>query len=907
MLTEELAIKKVLNSEVSKTITNQIKEQEGLNDNAKAREKEAKAAERQAAASEKAAKKAAEEARPYKQLALAFAAAAKEAQDLGAKYGTLDKRSQAAAKRANELNNELKKIDASIGNHQRNVGNYGSAFDKVGTSVKNLATNFLGLLGIVGVGSIFKDSVDEFLEMDKNVRQLQNTLKNLGVPEAFDRISASANRLQKQFGYIDNDDILKSFNQLIVYGKLTEDQMNDLIPVIIDFAAASGQSLEGATSTVIKALEGNGKALKEYGINMKDAKTTTEAFGLVMTELKPKVDGVAKSFQESAAGGLATAKQEFKDLKEEIGAGVIPILNSVIGFLLDAAKGAKALYNDLKDLFTLKSPGSTNTTQFVTAQIKTDVDALIKGMEGLDLPEKQKRINGLIFSQQEVLRLAKDNQYLFAKGIGTQADDIRFFGNDSEKKANIDYAKGVIKLLQERKKVLQDPAVTNKVLGIGDPNKPFSTGAKTKGDDPAKKAAELAERNRKAQFEATKAIQEDNVKIQEDIFKDETQSFDARIAALRQFIQEKARLIELERTFEKGTPGITKDEVVAIEAKKQAELNDLVRNGHQEYNKILEQQQKEEVRINKENAERIKKIHEDLQKSIDDGLKEANERLKETVAERQAIEKEAAGLREELIRESVGLGFDLITRQYELEKNLIQESIDALERKKLKDIEVANATITNAQDRAAAITIINDRAAAEEAILEQKKRQVNIKQAQFDKDESIANIIESTAEGVINYASKVATAPLVPLVIAIGAAQLARVIATPIPKYRYGTSDHKGGPAIVGDGGKSEGIRLPDGTILKSPSVSTMIDLPKGSQVYPDFEKMMLTATMTRPVVYKQTTRSDRTTEVVAGLKSVEKAIKRIPQTSIQVDNLISKRIRNGNSFNNYITRSINP
>src|SRR5688572_7621973 len=168
----------------------------------KAKERETAATNKQAEAAAKATAKKTEEARPYKQLALAFALAAKHAQDLAVKYGTMDKRSQAAAKRANELNNELKKIDASIGNHQRNVGNYSSAFDKAGQSLRGFTTSFLSLIGIASVGSLFKSSIDEFLEMDKNVRQLQNTLKNVGVPEAFDRISASADRLQKQFGYI---------------------------------------------------------------------------------------------------------------------------------------------------------------------------------------------------------------------------------------------------------------------------------------------------------------------------------------------------------------------------------------------------------------------------------------------------------------------------------------------------------------------------------------------------------------------------------------------------------------------------------------------------------------------------------------------------------------------------------
>ncbi|MBX6334053.1 transglycosylase SLT domain-containing protein [Candidatus Saccharibacteria bacterium] len=51
------------------------------------------------------------------------------------------------------------------------------------------------------------------------------------------------------------------------------------------------------------------------------------------------------------------------------------------------------------------------------------------------------------------------------------------------------------------------------------------------------------------------------------------------------------------------------------------------------------------------------------------------------------------------------------------------------------------------------------------------------------------------------------------------------------PAYAKGTSGHPGGPAIVGDGGKKELIRTPDGKLMLSPNTDTMVNLPKGSEV----------------------------------------------------------------------------
>lgn len=52
-----------------------------------------------------------------------------------------------------------------------------------------------------------------------------------------------------------------------------------------------------------------------------------------------------------------------------------------------------------------------------------------------------------------------------------------------------------------------------------------------------------------------------------------------------------------------------------------------------------------------------------------------------------------------------------------------------------------------------------------------------------------------------------------------------------IPQYANGTTGHPGGPAIVGDGGGPELIRTPAGKMTLSPAVSTLVNLPKGSEV----------------------------------------------------------------------------
>lgn len=69
---------------------------------------------------------------------------------------------------------------------------------------------------------------------------------------------------------------------------------------------------------------------------------------------------------------------------------------------------------------------------------------------------------------------------------------------------------------------------------------------------------------------------------------------------------------------------------------------------------------------------------------------------------------------------------------------------------------------------------------------------------------------------------------------AIGALQLARAIATPLPKFAEGTDDAPGGLAWVGDAYKKELVITPQGKIMQTPAVPTVMNVPKHSIVLPD-------------------------------------------------------------------------
>lgn len=125
--------------------------------------------------------------------------------------------------------------------------------------------------------------------------------------------------------------------------------------------------------------------------------------------------------------------------------------------------------------------------------------------------------------------------------------------------------------------------------------------------------------------------------------------------------------------------------------------------------------------------------------------------------------------------------------------------------------------------------------------LEKKKQQLQYKQAVWDKANKIAQTGISTALGIMQTIASVgfpAAIPMIAVVGALGAVQLATILATPIPKYAKGTKDHPGGLAIVGDGGRQEIVAY-GGNMFLTPDTPTLIEMPKGAEVFPDADALL--------------------------------------------------------------------
>lgn len=186
-----------------------------------------------------------------------------------------------------------------------------------------------------------------------------------------------------------------------------------------------------------------------------------------------------------------------------------------------------------------------------------------------------------------------------------------------------------------------------------------------------------------------------------------------------------------------------------------------------------------------------------------------------------------------------------------LMSTLYERDIDNIEKEQEANEEAYNADVERIEALAESGAIseeeaeVRKRAAEAETSrkneeLEKKKVQLQQKQAKWDKAVQIAQTGIATARGIMEawQLGPVLGAVMAAVVAAMGAVQVATIAATPIPAYKEGTKNggHIGGLAIVGDGGKHE-VVVYGGKSWVTPDVPTVVDLPKGAEVFPDISE----------------------------------------------------------------------
>lgn len=177
------------------------------------------------------------------------------------------------------------------------------------------------------------------------------------------------------------------------------------------------------------------------------------------------------------------------------------------------------------------------------------------------------------------------------------------------------------------------------------------------------------------------------------------------------------------------------------------------------------------------------------------------------------------------------------------------------------------------------------------------------KQAKLQKALDTAQIIANTAIAITSHMKLAPPLNLINIAsdIAIGAAQLAKVVATPLPQYAKGRKGGKAEMAIVGEVG-TEAIVTKDGKISFTPNKATKTFLPEGADVIPNHE-LIKNATLLKLSKEQNVTINkyqealiEKFEEELTELKSIKQAILDKPVSTFNnfggFDNYVKSNIR---------------
>lgn len=222
-----------------------------------------------------------------------------------------------------------------VGNASSAVG----AFDDVGNAAERTQGKFdkakagitvASAAVVAGVAAFAADSVAAFSEAEQSQAALVAAYEKFPAVSStsIDALRALNTEIQKKTGF-DDDQLAASQATLAQFG-LTGEQITQLTPLMADYAAKTGKDLATAAEDMGKAVMGQGRALKNVGVDFTDTGNAAGNFDQLVAGLDGTVGGFATTMGDTAAGKAAILEASFGDIQETVGEMLIPVLKTLV-------------------------------------------------------------------------------------------------------------------------------------------------------------------------------------------------------------------------------------------------------------------------------------------------------------------------------------------------------------------------------------------------------------------------------------------------------------------------------------------------------------------------------------------------------------------------------------------------
>lgn len=788
-----------------------------------------------------------------------------------------------ASARINELNGKIMKAEAAMGDHRRNVGNYASAFNNLGFQVQQVVRELPSLtmgpqqffLALSNNLPMLADAYAETIAKNKKLRE--ENLK-LAADQQKQVIPAWKQMLKSIVGW--QTAIVVGITLLTTYGKEIGEFISGLFKgkKAIDAISLSTEQYQNAIDNANKSAADELSTLKLlYNAATDSQRPMNERISAVKELQRLYPNYLSNMSQEEIMAGQASIQYQnlathilevakAKAVQDKISENQAKILELEIEEAEQLAQIEATQANIERQRTAINSGGTSDIIVAYQKQLSLTEKRLKREQESLVVIQQSKQaledtsahlankisVSDLIVEQPEPLgansvstRLSEKRraelELLEAQAQQEAAIQEQIYKD--EERAYADRLDAFEKFKEAQQKVLDAQYTASREeldarLSGGDIDKDTYDAVLSSLDFANSEAfRELTAEQQAAGKELMEAIAEGMMSETTRAVEQSAQDLDRKMQDELLALSAKYAAGEIKKEeYEKESAAIT-DRYAVERFNTEIGLLDQLLNKEE-----LTAEAREETEKAKEEAVL------EYQKYITDQRIRENERVgdeEEKEAERrEQIAKKEAELKKQLLQEVFNLASALSDAQ--LEKELARLDKLSEENEQWKEDEIARIErlaeqgVISEEHADADIQAIEDQAAVREEEIEKKRIEAERKNAIFEKAQAVAQAAINTALAITAaLTSPFTSAAMIPLIAATGAAQIATILATPLPEYAKGTQDHPGGLAMVGDGGRAEMVVFPDGSVWRTPATDTLVNLPEHTKVLPDYDAVI--------------------------------------------------------------------
>jgi len=228
-----------------------------------------------------------------------------------------------------------------------------SGFKKMGKSAlqagKASKIGFLlsGTAAVAFAGKQMAAALKATEDEDRALRQLDQTLQNIGSSFSVKEVDGFVDGLQRAFG-VSEDELRPSLNQLI---NVTKDvaSSQELLKIALDVSKGSGKDLATVSSALSRAFSGNLAALGKLNVGLDKSTLKSGDLDGAILELSQKFSGQAANAAEGFAGQLDKLRISGEKAQENLGVGLVEAMKILAG---DRPGGMQNLGGELEKIGT---------------------------------------------------------------------------------------------------------------------------------------------------------------------------------------------------------------------------------------------------------------------------------------------------------------------------------------------------------------------------------------------------------------------------------------------------------------------------------------------------------------------------------------------------------------------------